>query len=88
MSPGSFFETLQFMNQIRVTDMQYVYIMTQNFMTIFLPTNFYAHASFTPTQILEYPFPLKCVGVIFFKPHIRIQNKILHQMICMVWVIL
>ena len=35
------FEKLQFMNHIRVTHMQYAYIMTQNFMTIFLLTNFF-----------------------------------------------
>ena len=78
------FEKLRFMNHIWLTHMQYVYNMTQNFMTIFLPTKFYAHANFTPTQILKYRFSLKCVGVIFFKSHIQIQNKILHQMICMV----
>ena len=58
--------------------MQYAYIMDQNFMIKFLPTNFFPNP---PTQILKSQFPLKCVGVIFFRPHIRIQNKILHRMI-------
>ena len=46
--------------------------------------NFFANKNFPnpPTQILKYRFSLKCVGVIFFRLHIRIQNKILHQMIC------
>ena len=35
------FEKLQFMNHIRLTHMQYAYIMTQNFMTIFLPTKIF-----------------------------------------------
>ena len=45
--------------------------------------NFCANKNFPnpPTQILKYWFSLKCVDVIFFRPHIRIQNKILHQMI-------
>ena len=67
------------MNHIRLTHMQYAYIMTQNFMAIFLPTNFFPTP---PTQIFKYRFSLKCVGNIFFRPHIRIQNKILYHMIC------
>ena len=46
---------------------------------------FFSNANFRnpPTQNFKYWFSLKCVGVIFFRPHIRIQkNKILHQMIC------
>ena len=64
-----------FIFELWLTHMQYVYIVTQNFMTIFCPQNF-------PTQIFKYRFSLKWGGVIFFIPHIRIQNKILHQMIC------
>ena len=73
------FEKLQFMNHIWLTHMQDAYIMTQNFMAIFLPTNFFPTP---PTQIFKYRFSLKCVGVIFFRPHIRIQYKILHRIIC------
>ena len=36
------FEKLRFINHIWLTHMQYAYIMTQNFMTIFLPT-WYGH---------------------------------------------
>ena len=48
------FEKLRFMNHIWLQHIQYAYIMTQNFMTIFLPTKFFTHATFTPTQILRY----------------------------------
>ena len=45
--------------------------------------NFFANKNFPnpPTQILKYRFSLKCIDVIFFRPHTRIQNEILHQMI-------
>ena len=46
--------------------------------------NLFAHKNVPtpPTQIFKYRFSLKCVGVIFFRPHIWIQYKILHRIIC------
>ena len=32
--------------------------------------------------IFKYRFSVKYVGFIFFRPHIRIKNKMLHQLIC------
>ena len=35
-----------------------------------------------PTQIFNFLFSLECVGVLFFRRHIRIKRKISHRVIC------
>ena len=72
------FEKSRFMTHVWLTHIRYAYIMTQNFTAIFSPTKFFW---IRPRKFSNIVFFLKCVGVIFFRPHIRIQNKILHQMI-------
>ena len=72
------FEKHRFMAHIWVMYMRYAYIMKQNFTTIFLPANFFR---IRLRKFSNINFFLKCVGVIFFCLHIRIQKKILNQMI-------
>ena len=73
------FEKSRFMTHVWLTHIWYAYIMTQNFTAIFSPTKFFW---IRPRKFSNIKISLKCVGVIFFRPHIRIQHKILHRMIC------
>ena len=61
------------MTHIWLTHMQYKYLQYDSE----FQGNFLAYIIFPnpPTQIFKYRFSLKCVGVIFFRPHIRIQNR-------------
>ena len=75
---GHFWKTLIFDSYIAQTNAICIYCESEFYDNFFVNKNF----PNPPTQIFKYWFSLKCVGVIFFRPHIRIQNKILHQMIC------
>ena len=72
------FEKLRFMTHMWLKHMQYAYIVTQNFMAIFLPTKMF-RIRLRKISIIDFS---KMRGRYIFRPHIRNWNKILHQMIC------